>query len=88
MYTRVRDGGGGRGLTGGVDHGRRGKRFRGWIFWQGRLGRAHLSGMYPSLLYNRGFDACSTMYSIGNISLGHEGHHGVQRSQSYDMWSI
>mgnify|MGYP005686672575 CR=1 FL=1 len=30
------------------------------IFWREWLGRAHLSGMYPSLLYNRGFDACST----------------------------
>ena len=45
-----------------------------WLeFWRGWLERAHLSGMYPSLLYNRGFDACSTMctmYSIGNFSKG------------------
>ena len=32
-----------------------------WLgFWREWLGRAHLSGMYPSLLHNRGFDACST----------------------------
>ena len=32
-----------------------------WLgFWREWLGRAHPSGMYPSLLHNRGFDACST----------------------------
>ena len=32
-----------------------------WLkIWREWLGCAHLSGMYPSLLYNRGFDACST----------------------------
>ena len=35
-----------------------------WHSWLGFLrewlGRARLSGMYPSLLHNRGFDACST----------------------------
>ena len=29
-------------------------------FWREWLGRVHLSGMYPSLLHNRGFDVCST----------------------------
>ena len=36
-----------------------GQCIRGW-FWREWLGRARLSGMYPSLLHNRGFDACST----------------------------
>ena len=59
MYTRVRDGGGCRGRTGGVGHGRGSVAFV-VGFWREWLGRAHLSGMYPSLLHNRGFDACST----------------------------
>ena len=31
-----------------------------WGFRREWLGHARLSGMYPSLLHNRGFDACST----------------------------
>ena len=32
-----------------------------WLgFWREWLGRVHLNGIYPSLLHNRGFDACST----------------------------
>ena len=60
MYTRVREGGGCRERTGGVGHGR--GALYSWVvgFWREWLGRAHLSGMYPSLLHNRGFDACST----------------------------
>ena len=29
-------------------------------FWREQLDRAYLGDMHPSLLYNRGFDACST----------------------------
>ena len=31
-----------------------------WSFWREWLGCAHLSGMYPSSPFYRGFDACST----------------------------
>ena len=47
------DGRAGSAMVGGAWHS--------WLgFWREWLGRAHLSGMYPSLLHNRGFDACST----------------------------
>ena len=51
--TDVLDGRAGLAMVGEVGHS--------WLgFWRGWLGRAHLSGMYPSLLHNRSFDACST----------------------------
>ena len=58
--SRVRDGGGCGGRTGGVGHGR--GAVHSWLGFGARewLGRAHLSGRYPSLLHNRGSDACST----------------------------
>ena len=59
MYTRVRESGGCRERTGGVGQGWGGNVFVVGL-WREWLGRAHLSGMYPSLLHNRGFDACST----------------------------
>ena len=59
MYTRVREGGGCRERTWRGWPWLGGQCIRGW-FWRERLGRARLSGMYPSLLHNRGFDACST----------------------------
>ena len=48
-----------------------GRAWHSWLgFWREWLGRAHLSGMSPSLLHNRGFDACSTcsLHLVSNRS--------------------
>ena len=61
--TDVVDGRAGSTMVGGAWHS--------WLgFWREWLGRAHLSGMYPSLLHNRGFDACSTcsLHLVSNRS--------------------
>ena len=60
MYTRVRESGGCRETDVRVWPGLGGGNVFVVGLWREWLGRAHLSGMYPSLLHNRGFDACST----------------------------